>query len=315
MKDGDSPVSNTTIEHKLEVSDGFGDKKPFLYVLSGPQVGRKYALVEARTKVGRSSKVTVTISDRQISREHFEIILDDQGALLRDLGSKNGTHINGVRLDEHRLRDGDKIQVSAETIMKFTLQDVTESHFHDRLYSMATRDPVTNAYNRRHFLEQFAEAFEFAVTEEQPLSLLMLDIDHFKAVNDTHGHLAGDEALRQLARWLRSELRSDDLLSRFGGEEFAVLLRDTPEERAVRIAERMRRTVQQSQVTWEDRSFNVTISIGVATHSVDCPFPNPEAIIREADTCLYISKDNGRNRTTCASDLQEETRVTLDDEE
>jgi two-component system cell cycle response regulator len=307
MKDDGQDSAYTTIEYRIDEVPSQSDRKPFIYILSGTLVGRKYPLLEAHSSVGRSSKCTICISDKQISRRHFEICLDAEGAVLHDLGSKNGTFVNGVKCDQHRLADGDKIQISAATIMKFTLQDVTESHFHDKLYSMATRDPVTNAYNRRHFLTQINDAFEQSALEASPLSLLMLDLDHFKRVNDTYGHLAGDLALQQVARALRGELRADDILARYGGEEFAVLLRDADETAAFRIAERMRKVVSELALDYQGVTFSVTISIGVATHSAACPFPDVEALVREADGCLYASKERGRNRVTAPADLMEET--------
>jgi len=306
----DGPLStHTTVEYRLDDVKAKGEKKPFLYILAGSLVGRKYPLTESRSSVGRSSKCTICISDKQISRQHFEVLLEGGAAVVRDLGSRNGTFVNGVKRDVSPLADGDKIQISAATIMKFTLQDVTESHFHDKLYSMATRDPVTNAYNRGHFLTQFAQSYEQTFVDESALSMLMLDLDLFKRVNDTYGHLAGDLALQMVARALRGELRSNDLLARYGGEEFAALLRDADEEAAVAIAERMRVAVAEMKLKYQEAEFQVTISIGVATHTVQDPFPDIDSMIREADSCLYASKERGRNLVTTPGDLMEETAV------
>ncbi len=306
----DGPVSShTTLEYRLDDVKEKSDKKPLLYVLAGSLVGRKYPLTESCSSVGRSSKCTICISDKQISRQHFEILLEGGAAVVGDLGSKNGTFVNGVRRDLSPLKDGDKIQISAATIMNFAYQDVTESHFHDKLYSMATRDPVTNASNRGHFLTQFAQAYEQTFVDDSALSMLMLDLDHFKQVNDSYGHLAGDLASQKVARALRGELRSDDLLARYGGEEFAALLRDADEDAALAIAERMRTAVAETKMVYQDSEFQVTISIGVASHTVKDPFPDIDSIIREADGCLYASKERGRNRVTTPTDLMEETAV------
>ena len=306
----DGPVSShTTVEYRLDEVSTRTDKKPFLYVISGPLVGRKYPLTESCSSVGRSSSCTICITDKQISRHHFEIALDGTNAVVRDLGSKNGTYVNGVKREVSPVKDGDKIQISAATIMKFTLQDVAESHFHDKLFSMATRDPVTNAYNRGHFLTQIAASFEQTIVEGTPLSLLMLDLDHFKKVNDTYGHLAGDLALQRTARALRGELRSDDLLARYGGEEFAALLGDADADAAQSIAERMLTAVSGMRIKYQEYEFQLTISIGVATHSQEEAFQDIEAIIRAADGCLYASKAAGRNRVTTPQDLLEETTI------
>ncbi len=306
----DGPLSShTTVEYRLDEVSEKVDKKPFLYAISGPLVGRKYPLTEDCSSVGRSSKCTICITDKQISRQHFEITLEGENAVVRDLGSKNGTYVNGVKREVSPVQDGDKIQISATTIMKFTFQDVTESHFHDKLYSMATRDPLTNAYNRGHFLTQISQSFEQTVVEGTPLSLLMLDLDLFKRVNDTYGHLAGDLALQRTARALRGELRSDELLARYGGEEFAALLRDADSDAALRIAERMRNAVSEMRIVYQEFEFQLTISIGVATHTQSEPFQDIDAMTREADACLYASKAQGRNRVTTPADLMEETAI------
>ena len=305
------PSAQTTIEHKLESVDGFGDKKAVLVFLSGSMVGRKVPLITRETSVGRSSKCSISINDRHISRTHFVVLVDERGALLKDEKSKNGTMVNGVKLRRHRLRDGDKIQLSNDTILKFTLQDVAESEFHDQMYNMAVMDPVTNIYNRRHFLQRLSEAFERAVTEDRNLALLMLDLDHFKQVNDTFGHLAGDEVLITVARELKRMLRSSDTIARFGGEEFAVLLDDKDEELACQIAERMRSHVEKLPVPYDDHVIHITMSIGVTVHNASDPFESPQELIREADNCLYMSKEQGRNRTTSSSQALAETRTLL----
>lgn len=278
-------------------------KRAYILFLAGPLVGKLHMLGDGPSSIGRTEGNTIVINDNRISRRHVEITVQGEQAVLRDLGSTNGTYVNGARVTEHRLQDGDKIQVSSSTIFKFALQDDTENVYHKELYKMAVKDAVTNLYNKRHFLERFAEELSLARRRGTPLSLLMIDIDHFKQVNDTHGHLAGDMVLYQVARRLEAIIREEDLLARYGGEEFAVLLRGSTEAEGFALAERMRLALAGAPVPFEKITIPVTLSAGIATHHTDTPFDSIEALIQAADECLYYSKRHGRNRATKASEL------------
>lgn len=160
---------------------------------------------------------------------------------------------------------------------------------------LANQDPLTGAANRRAVLEALESQLSKAQRQRTPLALLMLDIDHFKRVNDQHGHLAGDQVLRHFVHVVRQRLRATDMLGRYGGEEFLLLLPDTDLAGAQQLAQQLCQAVQAAPCDWQGQPIAVTVSIGVACtgagHSSGW-----EALLQAADQALYRAKDNGRNR-------------------
>jgi two-component system cell cycle response regulator len=169
---------------------------------------------------------------------------------------------------------------------------------HDRLERLAAIDPLTDAYNRRFGLGRLREEFSRAVRAEGPLGILMLDIDHFKAVNDTYGHLVGDRVLRAVAGACRRVIREGDVLVRYGGEEFLVLLPGAGREDVIQAAERIRRAV--SETTVEDGTSRITVTVSVGATTYQDATETPDALVAIADRALYEAKDGGRNRVTVA---------------
>lgn len=161
-------------------------------------------------------------------------------------------------------------------------------------------DFITNSYNHRYFQQQLRSELERAQVRSRPLSLLMIDLDHFKQVNDTYGHLFGDQVLKSIAGRLKEELRTTDILSRYGGEEFAVILPGSNLAGARTVAERLREAVQLSPVLVEDKEIHVTVSIGVAAHSDQAN--EAQTLIWLADKALYQSKNSGRNQVCLADE-------------
>lgn len=166
-----------------------------------------------------------------------------------------------------------------------------------RLEKLLDRDYLTGLYNRRFFMERFLEEVAWSVRYKEPLSLMMLDIDYFKKVNDTYGHSCGDEILKQVADTLLSVLRTEDIIARYGGEEFIVLLPNTGIEGASTVAEKLRSMVQSIIFFCEDKNIklNITVSIGVTTYYGDADL-SPDMLIGQADGALYKAKEGGRNR-------------------
>ena len=283
------------------------DKKPkqtYILFLKGELLGQLISLKNGSTILGRNPDVEVPLEDSSVSREHLRITVSGEKAIIKDLGSTNGTYVNNNRITEYALKDGDKIQISPSTIFKFVLSDESERVFHDELYRMGVIDPVTNVYNKRYFTERFKQEFSHASRYKTEFSLMMIDIDFFKKINDTHGHLAGDFVLGSLSEMFSNSTRNVDIVARYGGEEFAIILPETGEEGAAICAERIREKVAETQVMFDDRKINVTVSIGIVTLSATHPFKNDEGIIQAADRCLYYSKEYGRNRTTCLSQIK-----------
>lgn len=285
----------TAIEH-VETPENI---KAYILFLSGPLQGKLYELGGDRTVVGRGDDVSIPISDTRVSRHHFQILMQGNEAILEDLGSTNGTYVNGQRVAHHNLQNGDKIQISGSTIMKFAFGDEGERMFHDEFYNMANLDAATGIYNKQFFKKRFEEEFAFAKRNPKGMSLLMLDIDFFKKVNDTYGHMAGDFVLSHVATVVKKTLRDEDILARYGGEEFVVILREIGEEGAYMLAERIRKNVCAAPVEFEGQQISVAISIGVASLE-NADIGSPKELMAAADEMLYISKEKGRNRVTSA---------------
>ncbi|OGQ50034.1 MAG: hypothetical protein A3I09_00110 [Deltaproteobacteria bacterium RIFCSPLOWO2_02_FULL_47_10] len=296
-KDTKEPAEKTVITQVTKI-DGESDKKAYLLFLAGPLIGKLFHLQEGSTVFGRAPDADIVINDARISRHHLKIDVSGDVIEIEDLGSTNGTFVNGSRIKRQRLADSDKIQISSSTIFKFAFQSKTENIFHKELYKMAIIDPATNVYNKRFFLERFKEEFGHAKRSKMPLSLFMIDIDFFKKINDTHGHLAGDMILHQLAKTVKTMVRGEDIFARYGGEEFVAVLRGTNKTGAFNLAERIRNKIASTSYIFEEHNIPLTISIGVSSLNEGKEYKTSEELIKDADEKLYQSKQNGRNRTT-----------------
>ncbi|MBN2362483.1 MAG: diguanylate cyclase [Deltaproteobacteria bacterium] len=272
------------------------DRVPCLVVIKGKQIGRRVRLTGQQTRVGRADDAELTIRDSSISRYHALFSVDKSGGWrIRDLGSTNGTLLNGRRIEESSLRDRDSIQLGEGTVIRFELQDKVDGEFFEKLYEAGTHDPMLGIFNRA-YLEQHLDAdFRLARRHGEPLSVLMIDIDHFKQVNDQHGHQAGDNVLRVISSTAIGRLRGEDILARYGGEEFVVILRHTATAGATALAESLRLLVERISTKYRDAAISVTISIGVATFAPPTLYDSPQSLLAAADKALYRAKQNGRN--------------------
>jgi len=267
----------------------------YLVVLAGSRVG-EIVRVDQDVVIGRGPKASFRINDASVSKSHLRLSRNADGNIVaKDLGSRNGTYVNGQSVVEAELGDGDKIGLGSTTILKLSLADTVEESFRQRMYEAAVRDPLTGLHNRRHLVERINAEFCFATRHHSSLSVLMLDIDHFKRLNDVHGHLVGDEVLRGLGELLQDQLRKEDVAARYGGEEFVIVCRGVPPSQAATLAERIREKVAQGRLSATVPDLAVTISAGV------CGVPG--AVVREvhdlidgADKALYAAKRDGRNR-------------------
>ncbi len=273
------------------------ERNAYIIFLAGTHVGKIHHLQEGELILGRDPKANLVIDDPAISRQHSVLKLSEGKVTIRDNGSTNGTFVNGQRVTQAQLMDGDKIQLSSSTILKFAFQDNVENVFHKELYKMAVVDPLTGAYNKRYFDDRLKEEFSYSVRSQLPCSLVMMDVDHFKKINDTYGHPAGDYVLCKIIQLTRSVIRNEDVLARFGGEEFTIILKGTPSEGAITLTERLRKEIDEYVFEFEGKQLHVTISMGVAT----LPHENlktHEAMLKMADELLYHSKNSGRNRVS-----------------
>jgi diguanylate cyclase (GGDEF)-like protein len=273
-----------------------GERHSCILVLSGPEVGRTVKLDQAKVIIGRADDADLRVDDDGISRHHAKLMSLPNGVVtLTDLESLNGTFVNGQPVRTRALEDGDRIQLGATTVLKFSIHDSLEEQFQEKLYASATRDALTGAHNRRYFSEHLAKDVSHAQRHLTQLSLLIIDIDHFKAVNDTYGHLAGDQVLRELGVRLTQAIRTEDVFARLGGEEFGVILRENPLPGAIMLAERLRRGVEARPFEHQGVPITVTISLGVASHAKE-RHRDALALVAEADRYLYQAKQSGRNR-------------------
>lgn len=286
----------TTVARTDDMVLAPGEKRPYLLVLSGSGIGRSLKLEKRGYTIGRGQNVEFRLDDEGISRRHAKIlVLPDGVVVLKDLESTNGTFVNDRRIDLHPLNEGDRIQLGGNISLKFGFEDEVEANVREQLFTAATRDPLTSVYNKRSFEEQLVRAIAFSRRHEQPLSLIVFDIDHFKGVNDTHGHLAGDEALKGVAQRFSEALRLEDSLARVGGEEFCVILTGIELVNATHAAERLRRTLTSTPVdVGIELQIAVTVSLGVAQFDA-VRHKSMSDLVAEADAQLYQAKRDGRN--------------------
>jgi two-component system cell cycle response regulator len=271
----------------------------YLVVLSGSSVGEMYRLDKERVVLGRGDKADLRLIDDGISREHAQIVRDGGQMFLEDLGSTNGTYRNGERVKREALAEGDKILVGSTTILKFSYQDRLDEMFQRQMSESALRDGLTHAFNKRYFNERIDSEFQYANRHRTPLSLVFIDIDHFKRINDVHGHQAGDAVLTQLATLLMSMLGEDEVFARYGGEEFAIVARGSTLEVGAALSEKVRAAVADHPFAYDGAAIPVTVSVGVAAASAPGLASAAELVAR-ADETMYAAKRGGRNRVCVA---------------
>ncbi len=270
--------------------------KPVLTVLTGGASGLQFKVAKGSAVIGRAPNVELRVEDDGISRTHARIRAETGRAWVEDLGSRNGTFLNGNKISgTTELHDGDKIQVGRGTVIRFGFQDDLDESFHENLMSSALRDGLTKLFNKRYFLERLDSELKFAQRHSTALSLLMLDLDHFKRINDTLGHLAGDTTLASIASVLIKAVRNEDVVARFGGEEFAIILRAIEIDAAQLTAERLRKLVENTPIGIDGKEQRATVSIGLASYPTT-PCKTLEDLVEAADKALYRAKNGGRNR-------------------
>jgi len=254
----------------------------------------RHVLGSGSLVLGRGEDCEISVNDHSVSRRHVRFDLEIDGYAATDLESTNGTFVNDTPANGTHLEDGDYVRVG-NCLFRFLAGGNVEGDYHEELYKLAILDGLTGLHNKRYLMDYLDRELVRSVRYGRSLALIMLDIDHFKRVNDRLGHLAGDLTLRQLAGCLRSEVRMDDLLARYGGEEFAAVLTETDHRRAAEFAERLRRAAESHVFAFEGSRYEVTLSLGVASTLSDKTV-SPQELIRRADQRLYQAKHEGRNR-------------------
>ena len=264
-----------------------------LVVIYGEDLGRRIPITEKTLVIGRSSDADVQVDQESVSRNHCKVTSETRGYFMHDLGSTNGTYVNDDLIDRRKLEDGDQIKVG-RTIMKFIVGGNIEAQYHEEIYQLMTIDGLTQVFNKRYFDDALEREISRCSRYDRTFCVVMFDIDHFKKINDSMGHLAGDAVLRQVAALVKTRMRRDDIVARLGGEEFAVLLPEADDEIGARIAEELRNMVASTSFRFEGDVIRATISLGVA--SWHRGLSTGEQLMKLADGKLYQAKDQGRDR-------------------
>jgi len=287
---------STTQRRTLRPMHDYGGDAPVpacLVVLQGPRLGQRIEIGSEPLVIGRAPECDFQLPERSISRQHARVWLAPDGYRVKDLDSTNRTLLNEQPIIEAELKDGDHLTIGT-CVLKFMERPSVEARYHEELYQLATVDPLTGLHNRRHFLELIERELSRSGARQRPLALLIADLDHFKSVNDLHGHVAGDAVLREVAHLLRAEACDDCIVARIGGEEFAIAMAECDLATAQAFAANLCRRVAALELGVDAGVRHVTISIGVAAWGG--AMLTISDLLRAADAQLYRAKAAGRNR-------------------
>lgn len=284
-------IDNNTLNCKLKEAK---NSKSYLRQMTGTFIGRKYLLDKGISFIGRDPGLDITVPDASVSRKHAELVFDGEQLEVIDRGSTNGTYINDKKIKRSIVCPNDFLRVG-NIIFKYTVPGDIEGVFHDELHNLAHLDGLTGAFNRKYINEYLATETKRCKDLGLPLSIIILDLDHFKSINDKFGHLAGDYVLKECISLIKEKvLRVSDVLGRYGGEEFCIILSEAPVKRARDVAERTRIAIEEHKFEYNNKILPITISLGVA--EISERINTSEEIIDEADANLYKAKTSGRNQ-------------------
>ena len=270
-------------------------QKFYLIIVDGDNVGKIFPLDKKRITIGRSDEFDIQLADSSCSREQAIIEFNDNNKpVLKDLDSTNGTYVNGAKITEINIEDGDKILLGFSSVFMFAVQDSLEAKFQMNLYESSIKDSLTGAFNQKYFLDTLSKAFSYSIRHNTSLGLLMLDIDFFKKINDTYGHIVGDIVLKEIVKRIENNLRNEDILCRYGGDEFSVIVRDFKYGFVKITAERIRLYFDGKSMNCKDHKINISVSIGMATTGNE-NIATPEDMIELADANLLKAKQSGGN--------------------
>jgi len=305
--DDDESVTTQIRDDSKPVSLPQLERRPVLISIRGELLAAPIPLERDNVTIGRALEADIRLNDFKASRLHAQISTkrDDSGSVhfqIKDLRSTNGTLVNGQPIREASLNDGDKILIG-DHLFRFELLDEIDHEFQQQIHRLIGHDELTGLLTSKSFFTELRREAARAEEEGQPFCVLMMDLDHFKQVNDSYGHMVGSRTLQDVGVIIKASLRSGDVAARFGGEEFAAFLLDADYAQALVAAERVRRAVEAHQfsaatsTSEEVQSFHITISIGISSFPDDAK--DAIQLVEMADSALYRAKQNGRN-TICA---------------
>jgi len=297
------PLDKTICDRKM-IPPANGVQKAeqsiMLTIIGGNETdfGKHFILEKARTVLGRSKTADIPILDGKISKVHCEIDVSRSGAAIeqisiRDLDSTNGTYVNNESVSQVALKAGDKVQIG-DTVLQLSYSDEIEKEYHAKLFNFAARDALTGLYNKRFMFNELENYGRIARRSGRAFSIIMIDIDDFKQINDRFGHMSGDEYLKELSGLILGSLRDQDIAGRIGGEEFLIILPETGIDGAFRLAVRIRKAVEEFVLAYQKSEIRTTISAGV------CQYEKSIKDIKEfldlADQAMYEAKKSEKNK-------------------
>jgi two-component system cell cycle response regulator len=275
---------------------GRGADRAVLTQMDGLEAGRVCGLDGPDVTLGRAPTCTHAFDEASLSRVHARVVKEGGQHVVVDEGSRNGVFVNGDRVKRCVLRDGDRVRLGSVITLRFQRVDEQEEKALVRVYESSVKDGLTGVWNRKYLDERIRGELAFATRHKSPLSVLMVDIDHFKKVNDTWGHLAGDEVLKATAAAMKGAIRVEDLIARYGGEVFLVLARGADLKSATQLGERLRQIAERRPVVVSGTTISRTVSVGVASIACVGAGVTIESLVGLADERLYRAKEGGRNR-------------------
>jgi two-component system, cell cycle response regulator len=267
--------------------------------IHGSDLGQIFVLKDHALRIGRHPGSEVWLTDNGISRRHAELVFEGGTYVIEDLKSANGTFVQGERVTRRELKDGDLVQLGPSVLFRYSITDAEQEGMLRQLYEASVKDSLTGTYNREHFDARLGSELSYARRHNTQMSLILFDVDHFKSINDNHGHPAGDAVLIELVASVGTMLRAEDVLARYGGEEFAIVLRAIDRDGAGKLGERLRAAVEAMTIDVAGKSLKITVSVGCASLAC-CGDAVASALVACADRRLYAAKRGGRNRVVAS---------------
>ena len=269
---------------------------PTITLLVNEMLGKTITIKTAmEVTIGRSAECDISLDITALSRKHCVVFRQGKNVFVRDLDSTNGTFVNGEQVQVRALKNGDRVFLGDICVFKFAYTDQIDLDINRMLFDKATRDSLTGTYNRTYFQENFRKEFLFHLRTELPLSLVFFDLDDFKQVNDRYGHTCGDMVLKDVVYIVKTKIREIDFFSRYGGEEFVILMKNTRNRAAMQKTEILREAVSSHKFEYGATSLSVSASFGVVTLENN-NFNSAQEMLAAVDSMMYKAKQDGKNR-------------------